>query len=157
MRPPPTRYKVVERGRRLEVIDTLTGEPVSRPSAPLPLAGTRGGEVGPGPRDLSAAPSAAPANGAQAGSVGIDSNSFVTRRWYDEKAPRTIRLNYSNRARLTHLRYGIAVAVALLVVLAFLFWPFALILAVLVTMNPKMRTQIRTGITRWIDGFDQAA
>jgi len=55
------------------------------------------------------------------------------------------------------LRYGIAVAVALLVVLAFLFWPFALILAVLVTMNPKMRTQIRTGITRWIDGFDQAA
>ncbi len=23
-------------------------------------------------------------------------------------------------------------------------------------MNPKIRTQIRAGITKWIDGFDQA-
>lgn len=153
MRPPPTRYKVVERGRRLEVIDTLTGEPVSRPSVPLPPAGTREEEIGSGPRDLSAPP----ASGARAGSAGIDSNSFVTRRWYDDKAPRMIRMNYSNRARLTNLRYGIAVAAALLVVLAFLFWPFALVLVVAVTMNPKIRTQIRTGVTRWIDGFDQAA
>jgi hypothetical protein len=155
MRPPPTRYKVVERGRRLEVIDTWSGEPVSRSSAPLPLAGARGGEVGPGPRDLSAPP--ASGRGAQAGSAGLDSGTFVTRRWYDDKAPRTIRMNYSNRARLTNLRYGIAVAVALLVVLAFMFWPFALILVFLVTANPKIRTQIRTAITRWIDGFDQAA
>ncbi|KRC79598.1 hypothetical protein [Sphingomonas sp. Root241] len=155
MRPPPTRYKVVERGRRLEVIDTLTGEPVSRSSAPLPLAGARG-EVGPGPRDLSAPPSPASGRGAQAGSAGLDSGTFVTRRWYDDKAPRTIRMNYSNRARLTNLRYGIAVAVALLVVLAFLFWPFALVLVFVVIANPKIRTQIRTGITRWIDGFDQA-
>jgi hypothetical protein len=66
-------------------------------------------------------------------------------------------MNYSNRARLTNLRYGIAIAVALLVVLAFLFWPFALILVVLVTVNPKIRTQIRASITSWIDGFDQAA
>lgn len=157
MRPPPTRYKVVERGRRLEVIDTLTGEPVSRSPAPLPLAGARGGEVGPGPRDLSAPPSAPSASGGRGGSAGIDSNSFVTRRWYDDKAPRTIRMNYSNRARLTNLRYGIAVAAALLVVLAFLFWPFALILVVAVTLNPKIRTQIRGSITSWIDGFDQAA
>jgi hypothetical protein len=28
---------------------------------------------------------------------------------------------------------------------------------VLVTMNPKIRTQIRASITSWIDGFDQAA
>jgi hypothetical protein len=145
----------VERGRRLEVIDTLTGEPVSRSSAPLPLAGARG-EVGPGPRDLSAPPYAPPTSGAGAGSAGLDSGTFVTRRWYDDKAPRTIRMNYSNRARLTNLRYGIAVAVALLVVLAFLFWPFALVLVVVVTMNPKIRAQIRTGVTRWIDGFDQA-
>lgn len=154
MRPPPTRYKVVERGRRLEVIDTLTGKSASS-SVSLPLAGVKGGGVGAAPRDLSAPP--ASGRRAQAGSAGLDSGAFVTRRWYDDKAPRTIRMNYVNRARLTNLRYGIAVAVALLVVLAFLFWPFAMILVVLVTMNPKIRTQIRTGITRWIDGFDQAA
>lgn len=154
MRPPPTRYKVVERGRRLEVIDTSTGKPASSP-APLPLAGVRGGDFGTAPRD----PSAPPASGrhAQAGSAGLDSGTFVTRRWYDDKAPRTIRMNYVNRARFTNLRYGIAIAVALLVVLAFLFWPFALILVVLVTVNPKIRAQIRAGVTRWIDGFDQAA
>jgi hypothetical protein len=158
MRPPPTRYKVVERGRRLEVIDTLTGQPASS-SVPLPLAGgARGGDIGAPARDLSAPPIPPPSGrGAQPGSAGLDSGTFVTRRWYDDKAPRTIRMNYSNRARLTNLRYGIAVAVALLVVLAFMFWPFALILVAAVTLNPKIRTQIRTGITRWIDGFDQAA
>lgn len=156
MRPPPTRYKVVERGRRLEVIDTLTGKPASSSvPLPLPLAGVRGGDVGAAPRDLSAPP--ASGRHAQAGSAGLDSGTFVTRRWYDDKAPRTIRMNYSNRAGLTNLRYGIAIAVALLVVLAFLFWPFALILVVLVTVNPKIRTQIRASITSWIDGFDQAA
>lgn len=153
MRPPPTRYKVVERGRRLEVIDTWSGEPVSRPSVPLPLVGTRGGEVGPGPRDLSAPP----ANGARAGSAGIDSNSFVTRRWYDDKAPRTIRLNYATRSRLTQLRYGAAVAIALLVVLSFLFWPIAIFLVFALAAGPKLRAQLRAASTSWIDGLDQAA
>jgi hypothetical protein len=154
MRPPPTRYKVVERGRRLEVIDTWTGQSASS-SVPLPLAGVRGGDFGTAPRDLSAPP--ASGRHAQTCSAGLDSGTFVTRRWYDDKAPRTIRMNYSSRARLNNLRYGIAVAVALLVVLAFLFWPLALVLVVAVTMNPKIRMQIRAGITRWIDGFDQAA
>ena len=159
MRPPPTRYKVVERGRRLEVVDTWSGERVSSPS-PRPLAGGgRVGDIGDGPRDLSSPPSPAPSSGrgATTGGAGLDSDTFVTRGWYDDKAPRTIRLNYSNRARLTNVRYGIAVAVAVLVALAFMFWPFAVILVLAVTLNPKLRTQLRAGITSWIDGFDQAA
>ncbi|WP_231478269.1 hypothetical protein [Sphingomonas sp. UNC305MFCol5.2] len=153
MRPPPTRYKVVERGRRLEVIDTLTGEPVSRPSVPLPLVGTRGGEGGLGPRDLPAPP----ASGTRTGTAGIDSNSFVTRRWYDDRAPRTIRLNYATRSRFTQLRYGAAIAIALLVVLSFLFWPIAIFLVFALAAGPKLRAQLRAASTSWIDGLDQAA
>jgi hypothetical protein len=156
MRPPPTRYKIVERGRRLEVIDTWSGERVSSP-APRPLAqGGRNDDLSDRRSDDLSAPPAS-AKTARAGSAGVDADTFVTRRWYDDKAPRTIRLNYSNRARLTNLRYGIAVGVAVLVALAFLFWPFAVIVVLVVTLNPKLRTQLRAGITSWIDGFDQAA
>lgn len=156
MRPPPTRYKVVERGRRLEVIDTLTGKPASS-SVPLPLAEREIGRRRDG--DLSA-PSPNPpvsGGGARTGNAGLDSDIFVTRRWYDDKAPRTIRLNYVNRGRLTHLRYGIAIAAALLVVLAFWFWPLAIFLVFALAAGPKLRAQLRAGITNWIDGFDQAA
>jgi hypothetical protein len=33
---PPSRYRVVEQGRRLVVIDTLAGEPVRPVTSPLP-------------------------------------------------------------------------------------------------------------------------
>lgn len=149
MRPPPTRYKVVERGRRLEVIDTLTGEPVSRPSVPLPLSGgIRGPDAGTAPRDPAAS---------SGGSAGIDSGMFVTKRWYDDKAPRAIRINRAARAQFTNLRFSIAIAVALLVVMGFLFWPFLVILAFLLGTGPKLRAQLRAASTRWLDRLDQAA
>ena len=127
MRPPPTRYKVVERGRRLEVIDTQTGEPVSRHSA-------------------------APQKN---GGAGIDSDVFVTKRWYDDKAPRAIRINYATRARLLNLRWGVALAAALLVGLSFLFWPLAVFLVFALAAGPKLRAQLRAASTSWLDGLDQ--
>lgn len=130
MRPPPTRYRVVERGRRLEVIDTLTGEPVSR------------------------APSAYSRQGTGAG---IDSDVFVTRRWYDDKAPRAIRINHATRARLLNLRWGVALGVALLVALSFLFWPLAIFLVFALAAGPKLRAQLRAASTSWLDRLDQAA
>jgi hypothetical protein len=158
MQPPPSRYKVVERGRRLEVIDTRTGKPASS-SVPLPLAGARGGD---GLRrgrdgDLSGPPTPASGRGATTDTAGIDSGIFVTRRWFDDKAPRTIRMNYTNRARLLNLRWGLAIAVALLVALSFLFWPLAIVLVFALVFGPKLRAQLRTVSTRWLDGFDQAA
>ncbi|NIJ21225.1 hypothetical protein FHS95_002928 [Sphingomonas naasensis] len=132
MRPPPSRYKVVERGRRLEVIDTRTGAPVVR--APAPSSPSR----------------------KQSG-AGIDSDVLVTRRWYDDKAPRAIRINYATRARLLNLRWGIAIAVAMLVGLSFLFWPLAVFLVVALVAGPKLRAQLRAGSTSWLDGLDQAA
>jgi len=159
MQPPPPRYKVVERGRRLEVIDTRTGKPAS--SVPLPPAGgVKGGAIGRGrDGDLTGPPPAPPASGrgAKAGSAGIDTDVFVTRRWFDDKAPRSIRMNYANRARLLNLRWGAAIAVALLVVLSFLFWPLAVMLVFALIFGPKLRAQLRVVSTRWLDGFDQAA
>jgi hypothetical protein len=155
MRPPPSRYKVVERGRRLEVIDTRTGRPAS---SSVPLSGRRGGDARERRDDLSGPPTAFEINsGAKAGSAGIDTDSFSTSRWYDDKAPRRIRLNYTNRQRLLSLRWGAAIAVALLVVLSFLFWPLAILLVVALAAGPKLRAQLRTGSTRWLDGFDQTA
>lgn len=134
MQPPPTRYKVVERGRRLVVIDTRTGSPVSEHREAAP-----------------------PAQPVQRSPAGVDDGSvFTTRPWYDEKAPRTVRLNYAARQRIKNVRFGIALAAAVLVVLLFLFWPFSLVLFVLLA-QPKLRKQARTAVTRWIDEFDQAA
>lgn len=157
MQLPPTRYKVVERGRRLEVIDTLTGKPAS--SVPLPLAGARGGDDLRGRRDnILSVPPPTPASGrGAAGESGADSAVFVTRRWFDDKAPRTIRMNYVNRARLLNLRYGVAIGVALLVVLSFWFWPLAIILVFALAFGPKLRAQLRTASTSWLDRLDQAA
>jgi hypothetical protein len=155
MQPPPSRYKVVERGRRLEVIDTRTGKPASS-SIPLPPAGARGGDVGAAPRDLSGPPVPA-GGGATKESAGIDPGVLVTRRWFDDKAPRTIRMNYTNRARLLNLRWGFAIAIALLVALSFLFWPLAIVLVFALVFGPKLRAQLRTVSTRWLDGLDQAA
>ena len=75
---PPTRYRVVERGRRLVVIDTLTGQPATRE-----LAVHESKAVAPATRPVEAsAPSA------------VDDRSghavLTTSRFYDLKAPRRI-------------------------------------------------------------------
>ena len=146
---PPPRYRVVERGRRLEVIDTWKGEAVSA-QAPLPMA------EGTAPRDL-AAPPIRTSGSAPKANAGPDSGSFVTRPWYDSKAPRLIPLNERTRARIGNLRTGIAVATAVAVALFFLLWPFALIALFAVLASGQVRRGLRGVSTGWIDALDQAA
>lgn len=153
---PPSRYRVEERGRRLVVIDRRTGREVSPTKSPLPLAGGVGG--GDGQKRRGPAP---PASGAQGWKFGLKQpratpDSFVTRSWFDTKAPRTIKLNYTAHSRLATLRFGGAILIALLVTGSFLFWPwFPFTLAAVLT-PPKTRERLRAASTRWIDGFDQA-
>ncbi|MDT8760680.1 hypothetical protein MZO42_18415 [Sphingomonas psychrotolerans] len=132
MRPPPSRYKVVERGRRLEVIDTRTGQPASRPPEPG-MRSSSGGK----------------------GGAGIDSDVFVTKRWFDDKAPRSIRLNYAVRARLLNLRWAVALATVLFVTLLFWFWPLAILLVGALAFGPKLRAQLRAASTSWLDGLER--
>jgi hypothetical protein len=132
--PPPSRYKVVERGRRLEVIDTRTGKPAAPGIAPSP-SGQGGGKPG----------------------AGIDDGTFTTRRWYDAKAPRTIRLNFVTRRRLDSLRFGIAIAVAIWVVLSVWLWPFVPVFTLAALATPGGRKALRDAVTRFVNSLDQAA
>jgi len=134
MKLPPTRYRVVERGRRLVVIDTQTGAPVSQHGDP-----------------------ARPNLPVQRSPAGVDDGSvFATQRWFDDKAPRTVRLNYASRQQIKNIRFSIAIAVAVCVILGFLFWPLLVLLAVLL-VQPKLHKRARAAVTGWIDGLDQAA
>jgi len=156
---PPSRYRVEERGRRLVVIDRKTGREVSHTKSPLPLAGGVGG--GDGSQKRREPAPAASGRGAQGWKFGLKQaratpDSFVTRSWFDAKAPRTIKLNYTAHARLATLRFGGAILIALLVTGTFLFWPwFPFTLAAVLTPQ-KTRERLRAASTRWIDGFDQA-
>ncbi|MET3724844.1 hypothetical protein [Sphingomonas trueperi] len=163
---PPSRYRVEERGRRLVVIDRKTGREISHTKSPLPHAGGVGGgndRAGRRRRSGEAPPPSLSASGrgAEGWKFGLKQaratpDSFVTRSWFDAKAPRTIKLNYTAHSRLATLRFGGAILIALLVTGTFLFWPwFPFTLAAVLT-PPKTRERLREASTRWIDGFDQA-
>ena len=121
--PPPPRYRVVERGRRLEVIDTRAA-PVDPVPAPKLF-----------PRQMR-----------------FDSSGEITTRaFYDTKGPRTIRLDSVSAATIGRVKIValfalfafIAAAVAVPWLLAI---PFAL-------FNKGVRKPARDGITRWLDGI----
>lgn len=158
---PPSRYRVEERGRRLVVIDRKTGREVSHVKSPLPLVGGVGGANGRAGRRRSGEAPPASGRGAQGWKFGLKQaratpESFVTRSWFDAKAPRTIKLNYTAHSRLAALRFGGAILIALLVTGSFLFWPWFPFLIGMVLTPPKTRARLREASTRWIDGFDQA-
>ncbi len=158
---PPSRYRVEERGRRLVVIDRASGREVSPTKSPFPLAEGNGR---PGRSRLGTVPppSAPPSGrGAPAWRFGIQRpkatpDSFVTRSWFDAKAPRTIKLNYAAHSRLAALRFGGAIVIALLVVGFFLFWPWFPFTLAMVAAPQRSRALLREASTRWLDGFDQA-
>jgi hypothetical protein len=150
--PPPSRYKVVERGRRLEVIDTRTGVPVRSFGGTAPPVVEK-----PSRRRWNFSPHTPPLGvGRGRGGAGIDADTFVTKPFYDEKAPRTIRINYVTRKRLDGVRFGGAIAIALLVAFAFLFWPLALGVVGFL-LSDKVRQRLRAASTRFVDTLDQAA
>lgn len=140
MRPPPSRYKVVERGRRLEVIDTWA----ARSATPAPASPAER------PRDRAdRAPRTAPA-------ADVRDTLFTTRRWYDDKAPRAIRESYANKARLRKAGQIASFTIAVAFALALLFAPATLIVLALLLVPEESRRRLRAAATRWIDAFDQA-
>ncbi len=137
---PPSRYRVIERGRRLEVIDTLAGRrpayavearpqpwvPVSdadRPAAnvpdiaPEPVEAEERASMPPPPAPLGSMPEAPPdflINAAGVFGSGRDRDGRLllnTARWYDAKGPRTIALDQAAERKL-----GAAVLVLMAIV-----------------------------------------
>lgn len=148
---PPSRYRVVEQGRRLVVIDRLSGGPIHPvpPSMPeMPGEKRRRMEAPraldrPAPRATKPEP-----RGRYAGGEGL---SFTTARWFDKEGPRTIRISQDGQGQA-------ALVLAILFVVAIFFiaiigWPILLILGFL-ALNAKARDGFRTAATTWLTALD---
>ncbi|MGE7206378.1 hypothetical protein ACQKJZ_11935 [Sphingomonas sp. NPDC019816] len=139
---PPTRFRVVERGRRLEVIDTQA----KRPSAPTPQK----------PLDLASLPTGA-VDRAKAGDrtwlptkIRFDGGLvWTTRRFYDAKGPRTLTLNAGTVGQL-RMAAGILIAAFIGWLILASFVPALLGLPLLLASG-KTRETLRSAVTDWID------
>lgn len=152
---PPTRYRVVEQGRRLVVIDNWTGQPAQHmmraPEVPRfdehrrttieqASAGLR---APPPPPRHSAGPGAG---------VGGPNWTLSTQSWFDDEGPRRIRIGPGEQGQLTIL-LGMAVAVTIFATF-FLGW-ILLPLAFFALLQPGARKVIRSGITVWLTGLGE--
>jgi len=149
---PPSRYRVVEQGRRLVVIDTLAGRSVtppaiaSRPEMPSDRPRTmEAPRLQPQHRPTPGKPEP---RGRYAGGEGF---SFTTAPWFDKEGPRTIRIGTDAQGQLVG-----ALMVALVVMIflvAFVGWWIVFAL-VFVGLNAKARDGFRTAATTWLTAID---
>ena len=136
---PPSRYRVAERGRRLEVIDTQAGKtpPARKPDAPRSMDGGK-------PRFT--IPEKVRFDGG---------GSWTTDGFYDAKGPRTLTLD---AGAMQKLRYAGAGLVAVVIVWALLGFAIPIIWgAPMLLLNPKVRQAAREQVTGFIDGLDTDA
>lgn len=151
---PPSRYKVVERGRRLIVIDRRNGAPVSG-LPPEQKARfdelTRRVQLREPQRRLSSPPPPSPRPSAAIAPG--DTSVFTTQAWFDDKAPRRVRLDEKNQT--TFGVTMVAIIIALVFGLIWLGW-LVLPVAAFLLLQSGVRKGIRKAITAWIDGMEQS-
>jgi hypothetical protein len=141
---PSSRYKVVEQGRRLVVIDTWNGDrPVTR-QAPRSEAPTRPTT----PRQASAAlrPSRQPRAG-NAG-AGMADTVIATQSWFDAKGPRAVKLDAG--AQALGLILLVVAGVAATVIILSWGWPALAVIGFFLAQK-KVRAGLRAGVTAWLD------
>jgi hypothetical protein len=141
---PPSRYKVVEQGRRLVVIDTWNGDrPVTRqaPRADSPARPAT-------PQQARAALRPAQRKRAGNAGMGVPDTVITTQPWFDAKGPRQVKLNPSAQG------LGLAVAIAgiagTIYVLAMWGWPPLAVVAFFLAQK-RVREGARAGATAWLD------
>ncbi len=140
---PPSRYKVVERGRRLVVIDMATGQPAARETvvrAPVVAPADRGPIAAQAPADVDDRSGAA---------------IFTTSRLYDLKGPRRIVMT-AEASKQGSRRMGWWAIAAMGFVIATFAFPALLIVPVLIAFQPRLRLAARQHITARLDEMDQA-
>ena len=130
---PPPRYRIVERGRRLEVIDTLDGRSIG--TAPVDPAGSDRARFA-----LPALPRRTRFDG---------SADLTTSRFYDDKGPRLVKLDTVAAAQLGWAK-TITIALLFVYVVAIIWQPW-LIAAPLLLLQDGVRKPLRAAITRWLD------
>jgi hypothetical protein len=135
---PPTRFRVVERGRRLEVIDTH--------------------QAGKAPPNRPVTPPRAPLDGAKSRfrlpeKLRFDGGgSWTTDSFYDAKGPRTLTLDAGAMQTLRFVGVGLIVLIVMWA-LAGAFLPILWGAPVLL-FHPKVRGMVRDQATSWFDGLD---
>lgn len=138
--PPMPRYRVIERGRRLEVIDTRTGEAVKAAVMREP-----------GRAAASRWPTLPEAEG-------FDGRALLsTHRWYDDKAPRRVLLD-PGTMQWIGMAKGMAIIAAMALVLVAIAAPAALavLLLPLALVRSTTRRALRAAATGWLDTFTEA-
>jgi hypothetical protein len=163
--PPPPRYRIVERGRRLVVIDTWNKGVPSSDAGPMPSTGvgskatsrpamaTRPGFAG--PRGASGL------NGllVQIACFGSDDGAghpiLTTHEYYDAKGPRDITLSAAGERRLGRMLFNIAFALVFTVALMWFLLPLLVLLVFgAIAINASMKSFARPTITLWLDGLE---
>ncbi|MFL9839990.1 hypothetical protein ABS767_03350 [Sphingomonas sp. ST-64] len=150
---PPSRYKVVERGRRLVVIDTLTG----RPASP-----EHGSVEAPAPRSRGKPPSTTgtrPVEELAARRIDDRSGAAIvtTSPLYDLKAPRSIVLDDRFNDRIGKAIGGWMIGLFSGLGFAIIFFPWLMVVPVIALLQPKVRAAIRQWITSRLDEVQAAS
>lgn len=142
---PPSRYKVVERGRRLIVIDTRSGQPATR-------------EVKPTPSSRSPMPVSAPIESTAPRTIDDRSGAAILRTmpFYDLKGPREIVLTQDFTNRLGRAVAGWMIAFFGFAVLATLLFPLLWLLPLFASFQPKVHAAFRNWMTARLDDAGQA-
>lgn len=156
---PGTRYKVVERGRRLEVIDTWNGNATVTPSRPAPAPRAPQRDASSAREALKAARRAhrPPVEAIRAPKLDQRGRGLLqTRPWYDAKGPRQIVITQQGEEKLKGLRIVVFAGLIILAVMAFLFWPLLFILPFL-AFNEGTRRGLRSAATQFLDELNQPA
>lgn len=132
--PPPPRYRIYERNRRLVVIDQWAQRsgPVR---SPVTFAGS---------------PPTKPTPVGKLYRIAFDGRtSFTTHPLFDAKGPRTIILDPGSASTIVGVKVSLTVATFALVVIAFNA-PYLLVVP-FVLIDRRVREQIRLGATAWLD------
>lgn len=144
---PPSRYKVVERDRRLVVIDTLTGKPASAP-----------GPVSPAERHASATPPPErPVTETEPRRIDDRSGAQIltTSPLYDLKAPRQIVMGDRFNEKIGKAIGGWLIALFFAFTIAFLFFPWLIVVPFVLALQPKIRAATRQWITARLDEVER--
>jgi hypothetical protein len=148
---PPSRYKVVERGRRLIVVDTVSGMPVTGldPEQQARIDGLKQRLAAPETRRSTPARDPAPAPSPMAAG---DPQVLATQDWFDDKAPRRVRIGKDQQ---TGFLVVLGVILAAVAAAWFAFgWP-AFLVGGFFLWYKDVRRGIRGAITRWLDRMEQ--
>lgn len=155
---PPSRYRVIERGRRLIVVDTRSGMPVTGlPRAQhdrldrLAKALRDRPSFAPAPRPASR-PASRPAPAPALDGANPD-QLLTTQPWFDHKAPRRVVVATESQGVLVAV--VLAIFVGLFAGFMMFGWPVFVVIAFLL-FQKGIRNAIVTATTQWVDTLDEA-